>query len=86
MISGTEEDFNFWPEKVSFGLSHQRQTVSSAGFAKVLLKNGIDGWGWDYSLRGLNPRVVEADSRLLVNANTPAELSAIEQDLAAFDQ
>jgi molybdopterin-guanine dinucleotide biosynthesis protein A len=40
----------------------------------------------DYSLRGLNPRVVEANSRLLANANTPAELSALEQDLAALDQ
>ena len=40
----------------------------------------------DYSLRGLNPRVVEADPRLLANANTPAELSALEQDLAALDE
>jgi molybdopterin-guanine dinucleotide biosynthesis protein A len=40
----------------------------------------------DYSLRGLNPRVVEADARLLANANTPAELSALEQDLAALDE
>ena len=39
----------------------------------------------DYSLRGLNPRVVEADPRLLANANTPVELSALEQDLAALD-
>jgi len=40
----------------------------------------------DYSLRGLNPRVVQADARLLANANTPAELSALEQDLAALDE
>ena len=39
----------------------------------------------DYSLRGVNPRVLDADSRLLANANTPAELSALEQDLAALD-
>ena len=39
----------------------------------------------EYSLRGLNPRVVEADPRLLANANTPVELSALEQDLAALD-
>jgi molybdopterin-guanine dinucleotide biosynthesis protein A len=39
-----------------------------------------------YSLRGLNRRVVEADPRLLVNANTPAELSALEEDLAALDE
>lgn len=40
----------------------------------------------DYSLRGVNTRVVEADPRLLANANTPAELSALEQDLAALDE
>ena len=40
----------------------------------------------DYSLRGLNPRVVEADPRLLANANTPGELSALEQHLAALDE
>jgi len=40
----------------------------------------------DYSLRGVNPRIVEADPRLLANANTPAELSALEQDLAALDE
>jgi molybdopterin-guanine dinucleotide biosynthesis protein A len=40
----------------------------------------------DYSLRGLNPRVIEADRRLLANANTAAELSALEQDLAALDE
>ena len=39
----------------------------------------------DWSLRGVNPRVLEADPRLLVNANTPAELSALERDLAALD-
>ena len=40
----------------------------------------------DWSLRGLNPRVIEADERLLANANTPAELSALEQDFAALDE
>jgi len=40
----------------------------------------------DYSLRGLNPRVVEADPRLLANVNTPVELSALEQDVAALDE
>jgi len=39
----------------------------------------------DYSLRGVNERVVEVDPRLLANANTPAELSALEQDLAALE-
>jgi len=39
----------------------------------------------DWSLRGVNPRVFEADPRLLANANTPAELSAFERDLAALD-
>jgi molybdopterin-guanine dinucleotide biosynthesis protein A len=39
----------------------------------------------DWSLRGLNPRVLEADPRLLANANTPAELSALARDLAALD-
>ena len=37
------------------------------------------------SLRGVNPRVVGADVRLLANANTPAELSALEQHLAALE-
>lgn len=40
----------------------------------------------DYSLRGVNSRVVEADPRLLANVNTPADLSALEGDLAALDQ
>jgi molybdopterin-guanine dinucleotide biosynthesis protein A len=39
----------------------------------------------EWSLRGVNPRVLEADPRLLTNVNTPAELSALEQDLAALD-
>ena len=39
----------------------------------------------DWSLRGVNPRVLEADPRLLANANTPEELSALERDLAALD-
>ena len=38
-----------------------------------------------YSLRGVNPRVLDADPRLLANANTPDELSALERDLAALD-
>jgi molybdenum cofactor guanylyltransferase len=33
----------------------------------------------DYSLRDLNPRVLELDERLLVNVNTPAELAALEE-------
>jgi molybdopterin-guanine dinucleotide biosynthesis protein A len=40
----------------------------------------------DRSLRGVNPRVLEVDARLLANANTPAELSALEQHLAALEQ
>jgi molybdopterin-guanine dinucleotide biosynthesis protein A len=39
----------------------------------------------DWSLRGVNLRVLEADPRLLANANTQAELSALERDLAALD-
>ena len=39
----------------------------------------------EWSLRGVNPRVLEADPRLLANVNTLAELSALEQDLAALD-
>lgn len=39
----------------------------------------------EWSLRGVNPRMLEADPRLLANVNTPAELSALEQDLAALD-
>lgn len=39
----------------------------------------------EYSLRGLNPRVVEVDERLLADVNTPAELSALEAHLAALD-
>jgi molybdopterin-guanine dinucleotide biosynthesis protein A len=42
--------------------------------------------GGDYSLRGVNQRIGQADPRLLANANTPAELSALEQDLAALDE
>jgi molybdopterin-guanine dinucleotide biosynthesis protein A len=40
----------------------------------------------EYSLRGVNPRVLDADPGLLANANTPAELSALEQHLAALDE
>jgi molybdopterin-guanine dinucleotide biosynthesis protein A len=39
----------------------------------------------DWSLRGVNPRALEADRRLLANVNTPADLSALERDLAALD-
>jgi len=39
----------------------------------------------DWSLRDVNPRVLEADPRLLANANTPADLSALERDLATLD-
>jgi len=38
----------------------------------------------DYSLRGVNAQVLRADERLLVNVNTPTELSALEDDLAAL--
>jgi len=31
----------------------------------------------DYSLRGVNPRVLELDERLFANINTPAELAAV---------
>ncbi len=40
----------------------------------------------EYSLRGLNQRVVEVDQRLLADANTPTELSALEEHLAALDE
>jgi molybdenum cofactor guanylyltransferase len=40
----------------------------------------------ELSLRGVNPRVLRLDERLLANANTPAELSALEQHLAARHQ
>jgi molybdopterin-guanine dinucleotide biosynthesis protein A len=40
----------------------------------------------DYSLRGVNPRVLDVDARLLANVNTPEELSALEDDLAALDE
>jgi molybdenum cofactor guanylyltransferase len=40
----------------------------------------------DYSLRGVNTRVLETDTRLLVNVNTAAELSALEDDLTALDE
>ena len=39
----------------------------------------------DYSLRGVNQRVLEADPLLLANANTRAQLSTLEKHLAAFD-
>jgi molybdopterin-guanine dinucleotide biosynthesis protein A len=39
----------------------------------------------DWSLRGVNPRVLAADPRLLANANTPADLLALELDLAALE-
>jgi molybdenum cofactor guanylyltransferase len=40
----------------------------------------------DYSLRGVNPHILDADERLLANVNTPADLSAVEDHLAALDQ
>lgn len=40
----------------------------------------------DLTLRGVNPRMIQADPQLLANANTPAELSALEQHLAALDE
>jgi molybdenum cofactor guanylyltransferase len=39
-----------------------------------------------FSLRGVNRIVLQLDERLLANANTPAELSALEQHLAALDE
>jgi molybdopterin-guanine dinucleotide biosynthesis protein A len=39
----------------------------------------------ELSLRGVNGTVLEVDERLLANVNTPAELSALEQHLAALD-
>ena len=40
----------------------------------------------ELSLRGVNSNVLEVDESLLANANTPAELSALEQDLTALDE
>ena len=40
----------------------------------------------ELSLRGVIPRVVQVDERLLANANTPAELLALEENLAARDE
>ena len=40
----------------------------------------------ELSLRGVNANVLEVDERLLANANTPDELSALEEDLAALDE
>jgi molybdenum cofactor guanylyltransferase len=40
----------------------------------------------DLSLRGVNPNVVEVGEYELVNLNTRAELSALEQHLAALDE
>lgn len=40
----------------------------------------------DYTLRGVNPRVLDADPRLFANVNTPADLSALEEHLAALDE
>jgi molybdopterin-guanine dinucleotide biosynthesis protein A len=40
----------------------------------------------DYSLRGINATVLAVDERLLANVNTPADLSAVEEHLAALDQ
>ena len=40
----------------------------------------------DYSLRGVNPRVLMVDARLVADVDTAADLSALEDDLAARDQ
>jgi molybdopterin-guanine dinucleotide biosynthesis protein A len=37
----------------------------------------------ELSLRGVNPRMLELDDRLLANVNTPRDLSALEEHLAA---
>ena len=39
----------------------------------------------DYSLRGVNQRLADVDERLLADADTPDELSALEENLAALD-
>jgi molybdopterin-guanine dinucleotide biosynthesis protein A len=39
----------------------------------------------DYTLRGVNLRVLEVDARLLADVDTPAALSALEEHLAALD-
>ncbi len=40
----------------------------------------------ELTLRGVNPRVLEVDERLLANANTPAELAALETEARARSQ
>jgi molybdopterin-guanine dinucleotide biosynthesis protein A len=40
----------------------------------------------DYSLRGVNPNVVQVGEYELVNLNTREELSALEEHLAALDE
>ena len=40
----------------------------------------------ELTLRGVNPRVLEVDERLLANANTPAELAALETEARASSQ
>ena len=40
----------------------------------------------DYSLRGVNKTVLEVDPRELADVDTPADLSAVERDLAALDR
>jgi molybdopterin-guanine dinucleotide biosynthesis protein A len=39
----------------------------------------------DYTLRGVNRRVLEVDAGLLADVDTPAALSALEEHLAALD-
>jgi molybdopterin-guanine dinucleotide biosynthesis protein A len=39
----------------------------------------------DYTLRGVNLRVLEVDAVLLADVDTPAALSALEEHLAALD-
>ena len=40
----------------------------------------------DYTLRGVNLRVLEVDVRLLADVDTPDALSALEEHLAALDE
>jgi molybdopterin-guanine dinucleotide biosynthesis protein A len=40
----------------------------------------------EWSLRGVNPNSIQVDEAELVNLNTRAELSALEQHLTALDQ
>jgi len=53
------------------------------GHVRALERRLVDG---NLSLRGVNPNVLQVRDRLLLNVNTPAELLALEQDLAGRDE